>query len=142
MDAWEMECCGTPFAVGAQVEWELEALPEDSRERFVEGLSSDVAKKLTDVERHHGPWSAGDQPPPVRVRGRVKSISSAYRRSTKPRELEAAWLEDREEAVRFENEPNGARFLGYVIELSSVDMLSHSDELAAKLKGEQSNTVE
>ncbi|MER6067591.1 DUF6578 domain-containing protein [Streptomyces sp. NPDC001817] len=74
---WQMECCGTPFAVGDEVAWRLVAYDaEDIREGRGYGAGARV-------ENHGGP----DRETAGRVRA-VELVQQEYLARTDPRALE------------------------------------------------------
>jgi hypothetical protein len=51
VDGWQMQCCGTPFAVGSRVAW---TLGEADRDWLETVLSTDVQQTVDMAEDHHG----------------------------------------------------------------------------------------
>ena len=70
VDGWQLECCGTPFAVGSQVSSMLK--PVD-REFLGPVLGHAEVALINDAEEHHG--DAVDDPP---VAGVVRSIQAVF----------------------------------------------------------------
>src|SRR6266705_6381371 len=95
MAAWEFDCYGTPFSLGDEVEWTLEVVEEQDSDR---AFAAAVGRQITDIEHHHGPWAAGNQPPRACVRGCVRSIDAVFRRG----DIAESWcIEERAAAVKF-----------------------------------------
>ncbi|RFU82381.1 hypothetical protein DY218_33320 [Streptomyces triticagri] len=74
-EGWEMECCGEPFSVGDEVDWELSLIPDEA------GWPADALSEV-DGERgllayigHIGHSAVG-----VRMRGRVAGIQVVKQR--------------------------------------------------------------
>jgi hypothetical protein len=121
MESWELDCCGDEFAVGDTVEWAVEPgfeLPPEVVEQ--------TGFHIADVERHHGPWRAGERPVRVCIRGRVEHITAVFdeRHDVDRR------FEDRRAAVKFDKTPTGLYHTAYVVRLSQVEQLWHSDDIA------------
>jgi len=74
MDAWQLTCCGEPFAVGSEVEWRVNPVSPDTRTFFAGPLGDEVASSITHFENHH----SGDRIAPETTRGRVDSITAVY----------------------------------------------------------------
>lgn len=72
VDAWQMECCGDPFAVGDRVVWTVDRMVGDGW--FASALGPDMAARLTHVEEHH----ADEHEDLPEVSGRVLSIIRAW----------------------------------------------------------------
>lgn len=69
--AWQMECCGEPFAVGDVVDWTLGDVVDV--EWLAAAVGGDLAADVTHVEDHHDV----DEGTTVR-RGTVRGIRCAY----------------------------------------------------------------
>lgn len=74
VEGWEMECCGTPFAVGDDVEWT--ARPTVDRRWLEDELGKDLAATVDHAESHH---DIGDGVELVRLVGVVREIHSVQR---------------------------------------------------------------
>jgi hypothetical protein len=70
-DAWQMECCGEPFAVGDVVDWSLAGDPDS--EWLEAAIGRDLTAQVTHVEDHHDV----EQDAIIR-RGTVRSIQCAF----------------------------------------------------------------
>jgi hypothetical protein len=73
LEAWEWECCGDPFAVGATVNWNLTPVDDAGKASFTELFAAEIGPAITHMEGHHG---ATPLPPPQRVR--VEAIHAVY----------------------------------------------------------------
>ena len=74
VDAWQIQCCGVPFAVGQEVSWRLS---EDvDREWLTSVLGADAAQAIRFSYEHHGrlPEDAPHTP------GTVLQINAAHGR--------------------------------------------------------------
>lgn len=76
VQAWQMQCCGDPFAVGDDVDWTLDDQPD--KEWLKAALGADAAARVTYSEESHGGLS--DDAPTTR--GRVLTIRTAHGRYT------------------------------------------------------------
>jgi hypothetical protein len=65
MDAWQLQCCGEEFDVGAEVSWQCG--PPDEK-WLTDVLGPELARTVTHWEEHHG--GGGTQP----LTGTVQSI--------------------------------------------------------------------
>jgi hypothetical protein len=72
--AWQMECCGEPFAVGDRVSWSVRNDPDV--EWLTAALGADVGTTVTHAEEHH--TDDGEDLP--RLEGRVVTIKRAWGR--------------------------------------------------------------
>lgn len=59
IDDWQMQCCGTPFAVNSRVSWST--IPVDDHSWYAQFLDPDVAAAITDREEHHSDASRLNQ---------------------------------------------------------------------------------
>lgn len=71
VDAWQMECCGEPFAVGGDVTWPLDGDPD--RDWLEAALGPAAARRVTHAEEHH---PDGEDLP--QVTGRVVAIARSW----------------------------------------------------------------
>jgi hypothetical protein len=128
LEDWEWQCCGEPFALGAEVEWGLLPASDGDRAYLIEPLGAAVVGGITHCETHH---AGEDDEQPVPTRGRVESITAAYWHVA-PRAggdqrvhypvAGSAVLERRETANGWEPETEGGpRFEGYIVELATLD---------------------
>lgn len=128
VEDWEWQCCGQPFAVGADVEWGLLPVSSEAGEYLIEPLGGEVVASITHCETHH---EGEDDPQPVPTAGRVESILAAYweiapRPNTDSRVLHpvagTGVLEPRDTADGWEPEVEGGpRFEGYIVTLAPID---------------------
>jgi hypothetical protein len=114
VDAWQMQCCGEPFAVGDRVGWTLRDLP---RGRLLDDVvGSEVAARITHAEEHHG---GVPEDAPV-VLGTVRSILAAHACFVR----ETSWVPGELKTVRSADgtdEVSGLSFHGSVVDLD-VDL--------------------
>jgi len=54
VDSWAYQCCGTEFAVGSTVEWNLRGLSDGERRFFTIVLGAEQAARITDAHDDHG----------------------------------------------------------------------------------------
>lgn len=117
--AWQMECCGEPFAVGDSVEWGLTGQLDDG---WLEAaIGTKLAAKITHVEDHHDV-----EVDAVARRGKVLSIRCAYcRYAPMPDGDErtlypvagTAKIVSAERVDGTEDRANDLHFNGYLVEL-------------------------
>ncbi|MGO4603919.1 DUF6578 domain-containing protein [Terrabacter sp. 2YAF2] len=110
VDAWQMQCCGEPFAAGDRVGWTLRDLPRGCL--FDDVVGSEVAARITHAEEHHG---AVPEDAPV-VHGTVRAIVAAHARYVR----ESRWVPGELRTVRSADgtdEVSGLSFNGYVVDL-------------------------
>jgi hypothetical protein len=100
VDAWQMQCCGEPFRVGARVTWTLRA-PDNDRLAMI--LGPDV--KVDAAEEHHG----GVPEDAPRTTGTVRGIQAVHYGPAERTEVRSAdgWTKDRGEL----------KFAGYLVRL-------------------------
>lgn len=121
VDAWEMQCCGTPFEIGELVEWTVEDA-SGRRDWLTDLLGDELAAQVGYIERHH---AEDPQRPRMRLVGRVARVRSAFRRYVDgppgsqtlvavPGSL--TW-QDPGRADGWEDEVDGRLFCGYVVEV-------------------------
>ena len=72
VDAWQMQCCGEPFAIGDRVTWALNHEPD--LDWLQAAVGPEVADRIQFAEDHHG---ALPDDHPV-SRGSVVGIHAAY----------------------------------------------------------------
>lgn len=72
VDAWQLQCCGVPFAVGGEVAWTLHRNVD--RQWLGSTLGEGLAGTVTHAEEHHDRQPEGQAPV---VRGRVRRIRAA-----------------------------------------------------------------
>jgi hypothetical protein len=121
ISAWQLQCCGKPFAVGQKVTWALS--PATDPRRFGTTLGKDLARRITHAEDHHNVLSEHA----VATPGSVLAISSAFcRYAADPGSSDGktlvpvpgtAVLRDVTKATGREPETASLRFNGYVVEL-------------------------
>jgi hypothetical protein len=125
VDDWQLQCCGTPFAIGDEVTWTLSPAPDRNWLSNIFGPES--AQRITHTEEHHG------QTDLVATRGRVIDISAAHcrftehprGRGTEVRHVTGSGeLHPVTEADGYESGPAEMLFLGYVVELEAYGDVS------------------
>lgn len=70
VDAWQLQCCGEPFAVGSRVSWTLAPSPRDGITALLGG-----GVTVDAVEDHHGGVPDGTSA----TAGKVTGIRVVYR---------------------------------------------------------------
>ena len=114
--AWELQCCGDPFEVGADIAWSVAEAVDEER---LSGAIGKMAGLVTEAESHHDGEDVRD------LRGTVKRITAAWCRY-RPTSRGARTLvpvpgsetfEPRERADGWEPEDADFRFLGYLVEV-------------------------
>jgi hypothetical protein len=74
VDAWQMQCCGVPFAVGQEISWQLSQ--DVDTEWLTSVLGTDAAEAIRFSYEHHGRLPE-DAP---HTRGTVLQIKAAHSR--------------------------------------------------------------
>jgi hypothetical protein len=123
MADWQMQCCGEPFSVGATVEWTL--VPVGDRGSLALAMGQELAETVTHREDHHGLLLPDDAP---RTAGTVRSIRAVHGRYGRAEGqakclhpvLESATVTAVRSADGWEADRDGARFVGYLIELDAL----------------------
>ena len=124
MADWQMQCCGEPFSVGTTVEWPL--APVADRGALILAMGQELAETVTHQEDHHGLLLPENAP---RTAGTVLSIRAIHGRYGRAQDQGNCVSQLRESATAtlvgsadgWESEdPEGARFVGYVIELDAL----------------------
>jgi hypothetical protein len=125
LTAWEWQCCGEPFRVGAEVLWPVVPASDVTGSWLAEPLGKEVARAITHYETHH------DEEPAPTIRARVVSIDAVYwELAPRPSEdpgvrypvPKTGVLERRQSADGAELEIDGGpSFAGYIVELASLD---------------------
>ncbi len=112
MADWQMQCCGESFALEAIVEWTL--APVGERGSLALAMGQELADSVTHLEDHHGLLLPDDAP---RTAGKVRSIRAVHGRYPVRESATATAVlsADGSEADR-----DGARFVGYLIELDPL----------------------
>ncbi|GEK20552.1 DUF6578 domain-containing protein [Cellulomonas xylanilytica] len=118
VDAWQLQCCGTPFGVGDAVAWRCGDPDPDWLESV---LGPDVASRISSAEEHH---DALPDDHPV-TSGTVVEIHAAFcgyaPRGTDDRTLYpvpgSAVLQEVPHADGSDRDRSDARFTGYVVEV-------------------------
>lgn len=115
LDAWEMDCCGDPFAVGDTVEWTV-ASPDPA---WLLRVYGEEAGGLTDVVDRHETRDACYE-----LRGVVRRIRAGHVHlvPSSPgqggRVLPAGGvLRDVRQATRFAPAPSGREHSGFLVDL-------------------------
>lgn len=67
---WQMQCCGTPFAVGSDVSW---FCIEPDGDWLPDALGTELAATVTDVYEHHGAEAGRES---WTLEGAVRSIDA------------------------------------------------------------------
>ena len=125
VDDWQLQCCGTPFAIGDEVTWTLSSTPD--RDWLFGIFGPEPAHRITHAEEHHGQGNL------VATRGRVIDISAAschYTEHPRGRGAEvrhiagSGELHPVTEAAGYGSGPDGTLFLGYVVELEAYGAVS------------------
>ncbi len=116
IDGDEMECCGTPFAVGQTVTWTT--TKNVDRERLAIVLGAEAAAAITDREDHHDLDDDADDV----TTGTVESIVAVSCRLAPQGDVlypveGTAVVEPRAEADGWETERGDISFLGYLVTL-------------------------
>lgn len=110
VDAWQLQCCGEPFAVGSRVGWTLRDI---ARGRIFEDVAgAEVSDRITHAEEHHGGVS---EDAPV-VNGTVRRIQAIHARFVREREWVPGEARDVTSADG-SDEVAGLSFNGYVVDL-------------------------
>lgn len=123
MADWQMQCCGEPFALGAIVEWTL--APVGERGSLALAMGQELADSVTHLEDHHELLLPDDVP---RTAGRVRSIRAVRGRYGRAEGQSTCLHPVRESATAtavpsadgWEADRDGARFVGYLIELDPL----------------------
>ena len=124
VDGWQMQCCGTPFAVGDDVEWTLSSGCDIAWLKRVVG--PEIANSISASEEHHGGLPDGAPTP----NGVVTGIRAAWSEFAAlpggdPRTLHPVAgtqeLVQVDRADGWERERQGLEFNGYVVELDLHD---------------------
>lgn len=84
--SWDMDCCGSPFAIGSEVEWELSPIGEADREFHRHAFGDELVESITDIHDTHGVVSDT----PATVRGVVRSIARVHNAAISPVHIEPA----------------------------------------------------
>lgn len=123
VDGWQMQCCGTPFAVGSHVAW---TLGEADRDWLKTLLSADVQRTIDMAEEHHG--QLPDDTPETRATvTRIRAVHCRYasRPGHDPRTLYpvpgSGVLSDLESADGWTPDCGDAQFAGYLVDLDSEE---------------------
>ncbi len=73
IDAWQMQCCGTPFSVNDEVHW---TLGDGKDDEWIESVADETAQSIEFREEHHG--GLPDDAPITK--GIVRSIRTLHTR--------------------------------------------------------------
>ncbi|WP_261954160.1 DUF6578 domain-containing protein [Streptomyces nigrescens] len=121
MDSWQMECCGEPFALGAEVSW---AVVAPDREWLTKVLGAETAATVDAAEEHHG----GSPQQSAPVRGTVTGISAVHCRfAPLPGEPDrtrhpvpgSGTLTPLSSARRWTSGRDGLDFVGFLVDLAA-----------------------
>lgn len=116
VEGWQIRCCGTPFGVGSQVEWEAGAVRDDAFLRVA--LGEDLASSIDYCEDHHG--QVEDK---IKLRGEVVGVTAAFCRYAPSRKgglvpvRGSTRTEPRSAVDNEESAVDGSLFLGYAVDL-------------------------
>lgn len=122
MDGWQQECCGEPFAVGQRVSWDVHRA---DREWLGTVLGAASADAIEWAEDHHGPVTDDERSltgivVSLRVvRRRYEPVAGRGSRDFAP-VPGSATLTSIRSTDRRGREPDGQRFVGYVVELNEI----------------------
>jgi hypothetical protein len=127
VSAWEWQCCGAPFSLGAEVTWGLCPTDDQFRAWIAKPLGAAAAASLTHYETHH---QGADDAQPTPTCGRVNVIEAVYwKLALRPDGdpvvrfpvASSAAFHSRESADGWETEEEGGpSFAGYVVSLSQL----------------------
>ncbi len=123
VDAWQIQCCGDPFAVGSRVKWTL--YEESDRDWLTSVLGDDLARQVTHGEEHHG-GLPDDAPTTSGLVARIRAVSCKF--GPDPTSVSAAApvhipipgtadVVDVPEADGWYAEAEGRRFNGYLVDV-------------------------
>ena len=125
VDAWQMQCCGDPFAVGSRVAW---TLSEPDREWLASVLGDDAARRVTHREEHHG-GLPDDTAATVGFVTRIRAVSSGF--GPDPSGVGAtpvhvpvpgtASVVDVSDADGWHPETDDVRFTGYLVDVRRAE---------------------
>lgn len=121
VDDWQMQCCGTPFAIGGEVAWTLH---EDVDRQWLDSiLGPDLAGTVTHAEEHHDRQPEGSPVVRARVR-RIRAVSCRYAAGPTPKTLVAipgsAVVTDIAEADGWYQETDPQQFNGYLVDMDPL----------------------
>ena len=127
VDAWQVQCCGEPFAVGELVRWTL--LEQPTEEVLADSGGSPEVVRLTHAEEHHGGLPEQTPPTAGRVR-RIRAVTFDHAEVPgQPRVLTrvpgSGVALDCRRADGWESElpaGGGRQFSGYVVDLAPADL--------------------
>ncbi|MFD7156610.1 DUF6578 domain-containing protein [Kribbella sp. NPDC059898] len=127
VDAWQMQCCGDPFAVGALVQWTL--YEQSDKDWLNAVVGADLGGEVTHREEHHDDPADGAVTTVGRVQ-RIRAVSCKF--GPDPDNVGAGtpvnipipgtgWLADVTEADGWYPETAGLAFNGYLVDLRRVE---------------------
>ena len=126
MAGWQMACCGTPFATGAEVSWRLRpptdvgwlatVLPPVAGATVdaAEGCHLGAGATVDAVEDHH--LGAGNPP----TAGTVVSIATVHCRFDPEPVVRSGLLTPVAEAERWNDDAAGRQFAGFLVRLRTA----------------------
>lgn len=128
LDAWQVQCCGEPFAVGSDVAWTLR--DDVDRDWLGAVLGDALAASVDRAEEHHGQLPQ-DHPPTHGAVRRVRAARCRYvpvaagsqQRCPAPGSVRLA---DVDRADGWEREDGEVVFAGYLVDLD-VDEVDQVD---------------
>ena len=132
VDAWQMQCCGEPFRLGSQVAW---TVGEADPKWLGAVLGAEMSPGVDGAEEHHGGIPEDTEP----TKGVVTGISAVHcRYAPRPGDARALYpvpgsgvLTDVDSADGWIADRGEERFVGYVVRLGQVNLVTN-DDLAAQ----------
>lgn len=124
--AWELACCGDPFADGDVVTWTL--FPHEDQDYLGTVLGQDTAASIGYFERHHDPASE-DIAPATGAVAAIYSIHCRFMPDIRDPKLLAPLAGSGEvnrvhRADGWDSDHGDAQFLGYIVDLDDVEPLA------------------
>ena len=114
VDAWQMQCCGVPFAVRDDVTWTV--VPELDHDYLTAVLGTEAAESVTDAEEHHA--DVGRLPTLVGTVARLVAVSCRLNPSGAP-VPGTADIEDLDRADPWHKPRNGSgRLIAFVVDVA------------------------
>ena len=121
---WQMQCCGTPFAVGSQVAWTLGEADQDWLDTV---LGTDAAPIVDMAEDHHGGLPA-DAPQTRATVTRIRAVHCRYAPEPGGERLMlypvpgSSVLSDLASADGWTPDSGDVKFVGYLVDLGSAQL--------------------
>jgi hypothetical protein len=131
VDAWQVQCCGEPFRLGSPVAWTVR---EADRDWLQAVLGAEAAPGVDGAEEHHCGTPEGTEP----TTGVVTRISAVHcRYAPRPGDPRALYpvpgsgvLTDVDSADGRIVDRGEERFVGYVVRLGQVNLVTNDDLVA------------